>query len=1422
MSNVKAALKAAKSAIDGQRYQEAVTQAEKVLSLDPQSYHANVFLGLAFDKLERYDESAEAYIRATKSKTAEPLAWQGLVSLYEKQGQKKLDPYSEAALRLAEIYMEANEQQKCLNIIDKLQAHVRDHGSRAQQKNALSIILPSSSVYQFLERHLPSPSDTYKQLAQFTEVEEKERINREIGERRTRLGARIEQVTNEVRREVLSKSPLEDIYQNIINWTRDDDERREYEEKLLRHAYDTLLSLHTEAKADQRRKVEGLAMGMVIIQHPYKLAWEIVHEWKDGESLASWDLRVLREYINFFPDDGLAKVLKGYLNSPLSPFSGVSDEINTGIDTANTTDSVAVNGIDNNGDMNVEDRLVLMTDGIAGSPRSIISHRLMAEYYQHLEEYEAAVEFNRKALELIKAVAQKAGLTFQSSRDSINIVLATALIYYQAPKNFSEARTLFDDILRRKPTSTPASIGTAHILREQEDYEGALGFLERALAQTPENVTVKSEAAWCRALLGNYGEASRELEECLELLGNADTASRNIRAETLYRIGVCVWSLDSSPPARKSRSGAYSRFLGALQANVNFAPAYTSLGIYYADYARDKKRAHKCFMKAIELSASEVVAAERLARGFANERDWDLVELVAQRVVDSGKTRSAPGSKRKAVSWPLTALGVVQLNRQDYVKSIISFQSALRTSPEEYHSWIGLGESYHNSGRYIAATKAFQQAEKILNERCNAGLEEGWLAKYLLANVKRELGEYEEAIRRYEEVLETRPEEFAVLTALVQTLVEYAWQCLNTGFRGRAIQCARKVIDLSAKTIEKHPDVFNIWKAVADACAVFSSGHGSPDEFPWSQMKSLLRLKSDLTEYEVMAKVDGVGSDIVNNSKEDNARISPLRQSLYGTILALKRALIVSASDAHAESSGWYNLGWGEYRAHIRLQSDVNSESGKWSSGHLKAALQCFKRAIETEAGNSDFWNALGVVTSGVSPKISQHSFVRSLHLNDKNVRVWTNYGLLCLLQNDYQLANAMFGRAQAIDPDYAPAWLGQGLLALSLGETTEAQLLFTHAFEISDSFLPTLWRQYPVTTFDQFSLGHIPSEITNLIQPLFALYQLAFRTLPDPAIQHLSGLYHERVGDYAAAIDLFTVACESAEQEYEVSESASSLARFAEGKADLARVQLASDDFAAAIESAETALQLSDFDSGDEPSISDPAARRRCRLSAHLTAGLASFQDHDMDKALEMFRSALEESESNVDVVCLLAQVLWAKGGDKEREVATEQLLDCVEKNPNHLSSTVLLGVIAALENDQETLHAVAGDLRAVRTSDELSIEQRQTVERLLNAIATLALEDGEDEVKRTAEAKRSIMLSPYHPHGWSQLATVCEDSYPARMALKAAQGAVSLGGGALGLQDLAKAFAATWTIGDMQRAIMVAPWLTVGWQGLGEVIGG
>jgi len=79
---------------------------------------------------------------------------------------------------------------------------------KVQYKQCLDIILPGSPVFEYLEGLIPRPADTYLKLAEMTEKGEKEKINKEIGNRSTRLGATKANVTSEVKCEVLSASPV--------------------------------------------------------------------------------------------------------------------------------------------------------------------------------------------------------------------------------------------------------------------------------------------------------------------------------------------------------------------------------------------------------------------------------------------------------------------------------------------------------------------------------------------------------------------------------------------------------------------------------------------------------------------------------------------------------------------------------------------------------------------------------------------------------------------------------------------------------------------------------------------------------------------------------------------------------------------------------------------------------------------------------------------------------------------------------------------------------------------------------------------------------------------------------------------------------------------------------------------------------------
>ncbi|KAF2130163.1 TPR-like protein [Dothidotthia symphoricarpi CBS 119687] len=1136
-----------------------------------------------------------------------------------------------------------------------------------------------------------------------------------------------------------------------------------------------------------------------------------------AHDLLDLDIATLRQFVEFFPTEGLAKVITGYLSSGASKYP-----LSENTDDEPSSPDLSEGGIALNPDVPVsqEDCLVLMTEGILEARKSPLAHCLLGDYYLSLEEYESAVECTRKGLKLAAAEAKKTDLSFQRTLDALSSTLATALVYYQAPKNHPEAKEIFQSVIKRKPQFTSALIGLGLILEEEEEYEKAYAFLDQALQQDISNGRIGAEAAWCQALSGEYKIGLDKLQGYLDYpqLDASKQRGRELRAQTLYRIGVCIWELDPSKAARKDRQGAYAKLLAAIKANPNYAPAYTLLGIFYEDYNKDKKRARQCFQKAFELSPSEIVAAERLARLFANQGEWDIVEAVSQRVVDSGKARQVPGSKRKGVSWPFSSLGVVQMNKQEYQKSVVSFLSALRISPDDYYSYVGLGESYHNSGRYNSASRAFNYAENptdgVVLKKTDG---ESWFTKYMLANVNRELSEYNTALEGYEAVLSQRPKEFGVSIALLQTLVEKGWNCVETGFYGEAVDSGVRAIEVAVTIIDYKPDAFNLWKAVGDACSLFSWTQEKLSKFPFENVEKLLRSDSDVgVDFDAHKDIDGIGKSDLEIFSSD--KVSSLTKVLKASILAQKRAIASCVHDIHAQAVAWYNLGWTEYRAHVCLEQEANDEQKLTT--YLRAAMKCFKRAIEMEAGNAEFWNSLGVITTTLNPKVAQHAFVRSLHLSDRNVHTWTNLGALYLLQNDHELAHVAFSRAQSQDPDYALAWVGEGIVALLFGDAKEALSHFTHAFELSDSSLLLTKRQYAVSAFDFLaSSPSATSDITNLIQPLFALQQLNNQAPYDLPHKHLAALFLERVGNPEAAVSALQSVSEAVEQEYEKSESLPALARVVQAKTDLARNLLAAGSNESAVEEAETALDLiSEFDGDAGQSTLSSEQLAKVKLSARLTAGLAHYFNGALDAAIPYFRTSLEVTSSNPDIICLLAEVLWAKGGEDERQVARDQLFTAIEKHEGHVGLLTLIGAMTVLDDDLETMEAIKDDLDRLRADKKLTDEQLARVEKVIEAISITIGGDGQ----ALDQARRSVMLAPWKHTGWAELADAAGGDVFASTLAKETAMRNAPPNGSLNAVGLAGAMASTGDVRDAQTAIVTAPWCREGWTGLVECVQG
>ncbi|EKV19233.1 Translation repressor/antiviral protein Ski3, putative [Penicillium digitatum] len=1413
----KAALKAVRAALESKDYQAAAEKAKEIVKNESTNYHANVFLGLASDRLNRNNDAENAYSAATDINPNDKTAWQGLISLYEKQGGCNHDGYHKAVIALGKIFADNDEKERCQDLINKYTKTMKNKGTSAQHKHALELQIPGSPLYDFLEGRLPRPSQTYQRLIEITERQEREFINREIGERRTRLGARIEQVTQEVRREAANKSRLDQFYQGMIDWTNDDTVRRQYEEKLFQRAYEELGVLPDAEKEAKRAAVFKAAHDMVIIKHPFEPAWKVFLGWLDVQELSQYDVGHLREYIEFFPESGLSQVLKGFLLSELSPFPhDPSDETN-GKDSNDSKETSATqpdNEIDD-AKATPQDPLVLMVEGLDSARDSILAHRIMADVYLSFEEYESVVNVARKGLLYIENLVRYSGIKIPNTVDALKNALANAMIHYQSPRHHTDAKRIFEGILERNPTSSNCLLGIGLILKEDQDYAEAVNFLRRSLERDSANLKIRGELAWCEALSGDLEGGLKSLQATLEDLKEAQPDNREFKSELFYRIGYCQWELDPSPAARKDRSGAYASLFASIQANMNFAPAYTILGFYYADYKKDKVRARRCFHKAFELSTSEIEAAERLAKGFADSKEWDLVEAIAQRVVDSGKARPSPGSKRRGFSWPYAALGSVQVNKQQYSKSVVSFQAALRLAPTDYHSWVGLAESYHHSGRYNAATRAFEQAKSLEPELSAKDKEHVWFARYMLANVRRELGQYDDAIAAYEDVLRSRPDDIGVTLALLQTLTESSAKSLGLGLFNDAAELAYQAISVASSLVQIKSNIFNLWKAVGDAFSNFSYMKAKAGKLPASSCKALLAVDLDPMALDVMTDIDGVGTDWLAANESEELIPSELYVRL--SIIAFKRALHVSVHDAHSQAVAWYNLGWAEYLTHRTVHPDT-TKKGKKSRKFIKAAMRCFKRAIELEAGNADFWNSLGIVTANMSPKVSQHAFVRSLHLNERNAQVWTNLGALYLLHGKGYQAYKTFLRAQATDPDYSLAWVGQGFVSLDTRQTQEARGYFEHAFDISNSSDILTKRQFSLAHFDHLNEAS-SSNVSELIQPFFALHQLCIQDPSNLPFVHLSALLAERMGETADAESSLQVVCLGMEDEFEKTESPASLSRYAQANADMARVLLARHSYEEAAEKAELALTLS----GEEDAENfDPEACKKLRLSAHLTAGLAFYNLKSMDQAIDMFRDALEEAQNAPDVVCLLAQVLWAKGGEENRSVAREQLLDCVMNHSSHIGAVTLLGAIALLDADRDAIEAVESDLNSMISRNDIDLHDRAKIIKLLNAISAMGLNDNAtvpESIRRIGDATAAVMLTPGQSAGWMELSAASRNPYPAAMAINRALQSVPPYSN-LGAEDLSEAYAQTGKVGDTFRAIMIAPWKSSGWEQLSHIV--
>ncbi|KAH7915212.1 superkiller protein 3 [Hygrophoropsis aurantiaca] len=1304
----KAKLKAARDALGKKQYEVARDAATQVLDYEPDNYNAHVFLGLAYLELGENEKSEQFYRKATDLKPDQILAWQGISKLYEQNS--RWDDLAKSLKCMISLFSESNDPTKCADALQKLTDIYREHGTRQQVIDALQFTLPHSPYYPVLST-LPLPDPTnptatstfaiqtaihnslpvIEEIILLTEKQEETTTKNEFEKRRTRLGApNADQLRKDIGREVWGSSELPKLYDEVLNHPNtSDDLRRVTESKLVRikQQYYFALPITDPDKVKIGSELDDLVSGMVTINIPDELAWSIFLEGKDVDSIEGYDFNVLQQYMDIFPDTPFSKLLSGYFL-----YNGVqiSDhESSDGDDKKPDENDYAVDPYDK-----ILDAFAFLSD-------SIISNRIAAEVYMHELDYQISIKLAESGLELLRRYESNSGRKLEQVMKAFNTILATSLVHLFPPKHHTRALRLLDDVLSRDPDNVDCLIGRGYVLQTADKWEEAEGLFGKAddllPADLQKGLRAKEERAWCqsRTRLEDGLTSLKDVFRIWDDLGDRDAD----KARCLWRIGKCCWDVGGD-----TREDAFASFIKSLKCDSTYAPSYTSLGIYYAEHSTplDPTRASKCFQKAFELDPREADAARRLAEGFAEEREWDLVEVVARRTIegegglDAGMRDGTSAAAKRYLptnAWAWKAVGVVELIRRNCAPSIEAFQVALRADPNDQLSWLRLGEAYSKAGRHAAALKALGRAHELQPD--------DWICSFFIAEVQRQMGKLAEALLSFQSILETRPNEIGILISISQTFLDLARHERFTGFSARAEQSFVSCVKTSLQAISESPGYRGVaWKVAGNALFGLSGSSTFADE---ADVRTVLDEVSALIRQHHSTRLKDVFKVI---PMESDVTLTGLH-ALQVALAAYDYRITVGSTEDTAASSAWFDLGTA---LHYWTMKASPSESHQAAS---EAAASFVIEALKKDPGNATFWVTLGNIYFIAKPKASQHAYIKALDADSKNVTAWTNLGLLYFYHNDLELANEAFYKAQVLDPDHTIAWVGQALVATANGDNLDACTLLEHAVSLAAD-VPIADLEFASRVFSSLNQATSGRRSTDdiLFPAFFVLDRYAKRCPSDACALHLFGLVCERLGKLELGVEHITRAISHLEALYEETEDTTVERQFTIAHANLARLRIATQDYAGALESFESVLGLLTESSEDQTA-------QILRVEAQFGCGLANFKMGDLQSALTVFQNALDAAGDNLvlrgHVTVLLGQTMWAIGTEEFRESAKALLLECITADPENLLAINTLAGMGILTEDDGLIDAALSEIQSLPIERRQELDPRRDVTYLL-----------------------------------------------------------------------------------------------------------
>ncbi|XP_053151889.1 SKI3 subunit of superkiller complex protein [Hemicordylus capensis] len=490
----------------------------------------------------------------------------------------------------------------------------------------------------------------------------------------------------------------------------------------------------------------------------------------------------------------------------------------------------------------------------------------------------------------------------------------------------------------------------------------------------------------------NYHEAEISFQTAIEK--GPETADFH------FCLGLTYWFM--SEETRKEKTKALTQFLKAAKMDSYLGTAFRYLGQYYRDIAGDKNRALGCYKKAFEKDKTDGEAGAAVV-----DLSTELGDLDTALDILTNVTEKASAGRAK---WAWLRRGLYYLRAGQHSQAVADLQAALRADPKDPNCWEALGEAYLSRGGYTTALKSFRKARE-LNPKSIYCI-------YKAAAIEQILGKYKDAIAEYQHILETSKDYVPALKGLGECYLRLARTALVDYLDGKALDYIEQSLDFLARAAKHRPEVSCLWKLIGDACS------------------SVCAVSPSKVHVKVLGFLVGQNTDKFALKKSD---LLSLGGRCYGRGLKLM-----------SSPNTWCDLGINYYHQaqHLTAMGSKKNEISEL----LEKSVQCLKKSVRLDSKNHFYWNALGVVASckGIGNyALAQHSFIKSLQAEQINVVAWTNLGVLYLTSGNIEQAHEAFKVAQSLEPSYLTCWIGQALIAETVG-SYETMDLFRHTTELS------------------------------------------------------------------------------------------------------------------------------------------------------------------------------------------------------------------------------------------------------------------------------------------------------------------------------------------------------------------------------------